>query len=139
MAAWSVCFLKTAFLSSVLGAPVELRGGSAVSSVLAARRSCGALLPFVGVRVVAEPAVENLDGEVAVDQASAVPRAGWRCSGAEWRRLPGRRGSRPSPRFWRSGGGFRRRDVLLVGDGARAQKDLCVIFFVSGLGCNTLG
>ena len=90
---------------------------------------------------MADPVVVDLDGAVAVDQAGVVVRgAGWRRSGAEGRRLPGRLGAPPSPsEEWRSGGGFRRRSVLCDEDGAGAQKDLVVIFFFSGLFCKNLG
>ena len=90
---------------------------------------------------MADPVFEDLDGAVAVDQAGVADRgAGWRRSGAEERRLPGRMGAPPSPsEEWRSGGGFRRRSVLCDEDDAGAQKDLVVIFFFSGLFCKNLG
>jgi hypothetical protein len=88
-----------------------------------------------------EPAFEDPGGGVAVDQAGDVERgAGWRRSGAEGRRLPGRSGDPPSPgNAWRSGGGIRRRNVLCDEDEARVMKDFAVFFFVSGLFCKNLG
>ena len=123
--------LVAAVFSSVGAAPVELRRGSAALSSLAARRSSRMGFPLAGVREVAVPAVEDLEGVLAVGQDGvAVCRAGWRCSGAEERRLPSREGEPPSPRVWRRCGGFRRRSGLLDDDDARAQKDFNVFFFV---------
>jgi hypothetical protein len=77
-------------LSSILGAPVDLRGGSAIPSVFVAWRISGALFPLAGVRVMAEPVIEYLDRDVLVDQASGVRGAGWQCSNflAVWGLLP---------------------------------------------------
>ena len=73
----------------------------------------------------------TFEGVVAGGQVGAVVlRAGWRCFGTEGRRLPSRAGGPPSPRLWRSCGGFRRRNVQLEDDDARAQEDLVVIFYV---------
>jgi hypothetical protein len=139
-AAWSDCFWWAALLSSALAAPVERRSGPAVPCATAARRSCGPWCPCAGGRVMAASAVVVLEGVVAGDRDGVVAcRAGWRCSGTEERRLPGRKGSPPSPSFRRKSGGFRRRSGLLDGDEAKAQKDLFVIFFVSGLFCKNLG
>ena len=127
----SESLLGAVLLSSVLGAPVECCGGPAVPGTAAARRSCGARSPLAGGREMAAPAFVDLEGEVAGDQDGvAVCRAGWRCSGAEERRLPGREGGPPSPSVWRSSGGFRRRSGLFDGDEARAQEVFIVIFFV---------
>ena len=132
--------LVAAAFSSVGAAPVELRRGSAALSSLAARQSYRMSFPIAGVREVAVPAVEDLEGVLAVGQDGvAVCRAGWRCSVAEERRLPGREGEPPSPSVRRSSGGIRRRSVQFVGGEARVQKDFYVIFFVSGLFCKNLG
>jgi hypothetical protein len=111
------------------GVPVELHG---VSSVLGRPWFCGAAgraFPLPEAEVAA-PAVEDLERPADVDQAFVVRcGAGWRCSGAEERRFPGRSGEPPSPSFvWRCGGGFRRRDVLRDEDVDRAQLDHFVIF-----------
>jgi hypothetical protein len=129
--AWPESFLWAGFLSSALDAPVELRGGSAAPCASATRQSCGAWFPIAGAREKVDPVVEDLDGAVAVDQAGVVVRgAGWRRSGAEERRLPGRIGAPPSPSVqWRRGGGFRRRGVLCDKDEDGAWKVLVVFFF----------
>ena len=130
--AWPESVLKMAVLPSDLGAPVELRAGSAVPGVFPTRRSRGAHLPLAGDREMAAPVVDDCGGSGDVVQAGFVKRGGgWRCSGAEGRRLPGRSGAPPSPSLkWRRGGGLRRRNVLCDEDEARAQKDLSVISFV---------
>ena len=56
MAAWSERLLAAAFLSSVLGAPVEAGAGSAVLGAVAAPRSCGVLFPELVV-VMAAPSL----------------------------------------------------------------------------------
>lgn len=139
--AWPERVLWAVVLSSALVAPVERRGGFAVRCAAATRRSCGARLPQAGVREMVEPAVEDLGGGAAVDQAGVVERgAGWRRSGAEERRLPGRSGDPPSPgNEWRSGGGFCRRIVLCGEDDAGVLKDFVVNFLFSGLFCKNLG
>jgi hypothetical protein len=139
--AWPESILKTAVLSSDLGAPVELRAGSTVPGAFATRRSRGAHLPLAGDREMAVPVVDVYGGSGDVVQAGFVERGGgWRCSGAKGRRLPGRSGAPPSPSLkWRRGGGLRRRNVLCDEDEARAQKDLSVIPLFSGLFCVNLG
>jgi hypothetical protein len=75
--------------------------------------------------VMAEPVIEDLDGDVAVDQAGGVRGAGWRCSGGEERQLPSCLGAPPNPRLqWRSGGRIRWRDVLLDEDDAGLRRTL---------------
>lgn len=63
---------------------------------------CSRGFPLRRVREMADPAIDVLEGVVAICQDGvAVRRAGWRCSGTEERRLPGREGEPPSPRFRR--------------------------------------
>ena len=133
-------WLLAAVVSSSDGAaPVELRRGSAALFSLEARRSPRVTVPLAGGRETAVPAFVDLEGEDVVDQDGVVVcRSGWRCSGAEERRLPGRDGDPPSPRLWRSSGRIRRRSGLFDGDEARARKDFIVIFFISGLFCKSL-
>ena len=103
------------------------RGRSAVPSVFTASRSCGAL-SLRPASVVVEPEFEDLGEDDGVDQVGAVRGAGWRRSGAECHRLPGRLRVPPSPRFSGgvaegSGGTCCATDM---GHGAEAQKDLVV-------------
>lgn len=72
--AWPERVLWAVVLSSALVAPVERRGGFAVRCAAATRRSCGARLPQAGVREMVEPAVEDLGGGAAIDQAGVVER-----------------------------------------------------------------
>ena len=133
LVAWPEWLLEAAVLSFVVGAPVEASNGSAVFATLASRRRRGACRPRAGIRVVEVPAFVDLEGAVRVDQAGVVVRrAGWRCFGAEERRLPGCMGAPSSPsKAWWSSGGFRWRVVLRDEDEAGVQEDLIVIFFVS--------
>jgi hypothetical protein len=134
------CCRSALLLSSALAAPVERRSGPTVPCAIAARRSYGPWYPRADGREMAASAFVVFEGEVAGDRNGvAICRVGWRCSGTEERRLPGRMGSPPSPSFRRRSGGFRRRSGLLDGDEAKDQKDFNVIFFVSGLFCKNLG
>ena len=132
--------LPTAVFPSVGAATWELRRGSAGLPSFAAPRSAREGSPFAGVQEMVDPAVDDLEGEVAVGQGGVAVRcAGWRCSGTDERRLPVRDGGPPSPSYRRWCGGFRRRSVLLDQDDATAQKDLIVISLFSGLFCKILG
>jgi hypothetical protein len=130
---WPEWLLKAAVLSFAVGAPVEASCRSVVFASLASHRRRGACRPRAGVRVLEGPTFVDLVGSVRVDQAGVVGRrAGWRCFGAEERRLPFCLGTPSSPsKVWWSSGGFRRRGVLRVEDDVGAQEDLIVIFFVS--------
>ena len=136
----SVSFWWAAIPFSASAAPVERRSGPAAPCAAAARRSCGARCPRAGDREMAASAFDGFGGEVAGGRDGVgFCRAGWRCSRTEGRRLPGRRGSPPSPSFRRRCGGFRRRNGLLDGEDAKVQKDFNVIFFFSGLFCKNFG
>ena len=117
VAAWPERLLSTAVISSVLVAPVEAQGRSAVPCAFAASRSRD-MLSLDPVFVMAEPDPEDLHEDV-VDRVGAGRGAGWRRLGAECRRLPGRRRAPPSLRSdGGEGGGFRRRNVLRDEEGA---------------------
>ena len=139
--AWPECVLWAVVLSSAPDAPVELSGGSAAPCASATCRSCGARFPLAGVRVMADPVFEDLDGAVAVDQAGVADRgAGWRRSGAECRRLPGRLRVPPSPRFSggvaesSAGGTCCAMDMAL-----KLRRTSLFFLFVSGFICEMLG
>ena len=137
--AWREKLLRAAFVSSALGAPVEARGRSAVPSVFAASRSCGAL-SLRPASVVVEPEFEDLGEDDGVDQVGAVRGAGWRRSGAECRRLPGRLRVPPSPRFnggvaeGSAGGTCCATDMAL-----KLRRTSLYFLFVSGFICEMLG
>jgi hypothetical protein len=110
-------------------APWELRRGSTARPSFAALRSPREGTPFAGVRVQADPAVDDLEIAVHGGQGGvAVRRARWRCSGTEERRLPVRDGGPPSPSVWRWCGRLRRRSVARDEDDARAQEGLMCNF-----------
>ena len=98
--------LQVASFSSVVGAPVELRRGSAAFSALPARRSPRVCFPLPGGRVAAAPGFEDLGEAADVTQAGVASRCRMevpRSRGPSTSRLL--RGSSQSKRQWRSGGG----------------------------------
>lgn len=120
--------LKMVVLSSVVVAPVESSGRSVVFYALASRQRRRVHLPRAGVREVADPAVEDPVGAAVFDRAGVVGRhEGWRCSGAEERRLPGRSEVPPSSsNKWRSGGRFQRRSAFSVTKTMPGLKRTCL-------------
>ena len=132
--------LSTAVFPSVGAAPWELRRGSAVLPSFAAPRSAREGSPFAGVQEMVDPAVDDLEGEVAVGQGGVAVRcAGWRCSGTEGRRLPVRDGGPPSPSYRRWCGRFRRRNACAMKTMPELRRDFFVISLFTGLFCKILG
>ena len=132
--------LVAAVFPSSGAAPVELRRGSAVRASFAAPRSAREVIPFAGVRELADLAIDILKGAVlkAKVAMSSVVQGGGALAPRSVR-LPVRDGEPPNPRSWRCCGRFRRRGVLLGGDEVRARRDLVVISLFSGLFCKSLG
>ena len=120
--------LEAAVFSSARVVPVELRCRSAVPPSFAAPRSAREGSPFAGVREVADPATDDLEGTVAACQVGvAARRAGWRCFAPRGVAFLAAQGGLPVQACWRWCGGFRRRNVLLEDGDAGAQKGVFVI------------
>ena len=132
-AAALACLLVAADFLSVGAAPVELRRGSAAPTSSAAPRSAREVIPFAGVRGMADLAADDLKGAVLMTKMAALTIVkGGGASAPRSVRLPARDREPPSSRPWRCCGRFRRRGVLLGEDEATVQKDLVVISLFSG-------
>jgi hypothetical protein len=117
-AAASEKLLWLATFFSVLGAPVEASGRSAVPSVVAAPWSFDALSPKPATVVAASVLVDLEFVFAGIQAAVVVCCAWWRCSHRGAFDFSAVRGASQS-KSWRLSGKFRRRGVVLSGDDDR--------------------
>jgi hypothetical protein len=125
-AAASEKFLWMATFFSVLGAPVEASGRSAITSVVSAPWSFDALSPEPATVVAASVLVDLEFVFAGIQAAVAVCCTWWRCSHRGAFDFFAVRGASQS-KSWRLSGKFRRRGVVLGGDDDRVQEGFFVI------------